>query len=245
MSSRRPSLLARLGALLAVLAALAAVAAAVALSFEGGVDKAPVAPAPQAARPQPRLGPIEPARPPTVYTPVRYRDSKALGLPYAGRLARGTQLPERGPHFETWDPIFKTMPNREWRRWGTDDLVRMVMSVQRRYAASEPGELPMLVGDLSRTDGGNFGPAIGHSSHQNGLDADIYYPRRDGRRGVPKVAAEVDRRLAQRLVDLFVEAGAATVLVGPNVALSGPADVVQPYPNHDNHLHVRIRNPDS
>jgi len=86
---------------------------------------------------------------------------------------------------------------------------------------------------------------VGHSSHQNGLDVDVYYPREDRRRGVPRTPAAVDIRLAQRLVDLFVAAGAETVLVGPNVALKGPPEIVKPYPNHDNHLHVRIRNPDS
>lgn len=39
-------------------------------------------------------------------------------------------------------------------------------------------------------------------------------------------------------------AGAQTVLVGPNVALRGPPGVVKPFPSHDNHLHVRIRNPE-
>ncbi len=237
----------RLGSVLAVLLAVGAVAGAVALSAQGGANA--VAPAPiEAARPQASLGPIEPTGEPTVYDAVRYRDSRALGLPYAGRLARGTQLPEGGPHLETWDPILKRIPNRGWRRWATDDLVRMVMRVQRRYAATEPGELPMLVGDLSRPRGGDFGVTyglVGHSSHQNGLDVDVYYPRKDGRRGVPRRPAAVDRPLAQRLVDLFVAAGAETVLVGPNVALKGPPDVVKPYPNHDNHLHVRIRNPDS
>ena len=50
--------------------------------------------------------------------------------------------------------------------------------------------------------------------------------------------------MAQRLVDLFVAAGAKTVLVGPNLPLKGPRDVVKPWPNHDNHLHVRIANPE-
>jgi len=228
-----------------MLLAVCAVGAALALSAQGGTDTV-ASPPLEAARPQASLGPIEPTGEPTVYDAVRYRDSRALGLPHAGRLVRGTQLPERGPHFETWDPIFKEIPNREWRRWGTDALVRMVMRVQRRYAAAEPGELPMLVGDLSRPRGGAFGVTfglVGHSSHQNGLDVDVYYPRRDGRRGVPRMPAAVDIRLAQRLVDLFVAAGAETVLVGPNVALKGPPEVVKPYPNHDNHLHVRIRNP--
>ena len=180
------------------------------------------------------------------YPRVRFRASRAIGLPHAGRLARGTRLPSRGPGFDTWDPITHRSPSRGWRRNGTDDLVRMVVAVARRYRAATPGALPMLVGDLSRPRGGDFGPQygfIGHATHQNGLDVDVYYPRRDGRRGVPKTPAQVDRRLSQRLVDLFVDAGAQTVLVGPNVALRGPPGVVQPFPNHDNHLHVRIANP--
>lgn len=178
--------------------------------------------------------------------PVRYRDPEAVGLPYAGRLVRGTRLPVLGRDFRTWDPVLKRVGSRAWRRYGTDDMVRMVLRVARQYARAEPRALPILVGDLSRTRGGDFGPQfgfIGHSSHQNGLDADIYYPRRDGRQPVPKTVDQVDRRRAQRLVDLFVAAGAETVLVGPNVDLTGPPGVVKPYPNHDNHLHVRIRNP--
>jgi murein endopeptidase len=124
----------------------------------------------------------------------------------------------------------------------------VLVSVSRRYAAREPGELPLLIGDLSRPRGGNFGAAygiVGHSTHQNGLDADVYYPRTDRRPSAPETVTQVNRRLAQRLVDLFVDAGAEKVLVGPNLGLRGPAGVVVPYPRHDNHLHVRIRNPDA
>jgi len=177
------------------------------------------------------------------YPRVRFRASRAIGLPHAGRLVRGTQLPSRGPGFTTWDPITRESPSRSRRRFGTDDLVRMVLRVARSYRAAEPGAPPMLVGDLSRPRGGVFGPQygfIGHATHQNGLDVDVYYPRRDGRRTVPETPAQVNRRLSQRLVNLFVAAGAQTVLVGPNVALRGPPAVVKPFPSHDNHLHVRI-----
>ena len=49
----------------------------------------------------------------------------------------------------------------------------------------------MAVGDLSRPHGGDFGPRfgyIGHASHQNGLDADVYYPRADGTERAPRGA---------------------------------------------------------
>jgi murein endopeptidase len=77
-------------------------------------------------------------------------------------------------------------------------------------------------------------------SHQNGLDVDVYYPRLDERERAPLRIEQVDLRLAQRLVDLFVRAGAARVFVGPNTGLHGPPGVVQVLAGHDNHLHVRI-----
>jgi murein endopeptidase len=99
----------------------------------------------------------------------------------------------------------------------------------------------MAIGDLSRPHGGDFGPRfgyIGHASHQNGLDADVYYPRADGRERAPRNAAQIDRRLSQELVDRFVRAGAALVLVGPSTGLTGPR--VEVLANHDNHLHMRL-----
>ena len=67
-------------------------------------------------------------------------------------------------------------------------------------------------------------------SHQNGLDADVYYPRRDGReraRGAPRM---VDQRLSQDLVDRFVAAGARYVFTGPSLSLRGPRRIVRSSP---------------
>ena len=50
-------------------------------------------------------------------------------------------------------------------------------------------------------------------------------------------------RLARDLLDRFVAAGASIVFVGWSTPLRGPAGVVVPYPNHDNHMHVRIAAP--
>jgi murein endopeptidase len=85
-----------------------------------------------------------------------------------------------------------------------------------------------------------YGPP-GHASHQNGLDADVYYPRTDRRERAPLRVAQVDRALAQDLVDRFVAAGAQYVFVGLSVSLDGPRRVVQAIPHHNNHLHVRLR----
>jgi len=153
------------------------------------------------------------------------------------------RLPREGRHFFTWDPIRRRAPNRGWRRYGTDRLVRTVLRVMRRHAAEHPRGARVGVGDLSRPQGGDFGARfgiVGHASHQNGLDVDVYYPRRDRRERAPGTVGEVDRRLAQDLVDRFARAGAVRVFVGPNTGLTGPRTVVQVVSGHDKHLHVRL-----
>ncbi len=242
----------QLGVLLALLVALGAIFVALHVSVGGGGGAAtdrsqtvrPLVEEP--ARIEPRGLDRRPRRR-SADKPVRRRPSQALGLPSAGALVRGVLLPARGRHFATWDPVLRRSPNRFWRRFGTDALIRVVLGIARDYSAAHPRALPALVGDLSRPRGGDFGRRfgpIGHSTHQNGLDADVYYPRLDRLPRPPTIPAQVDRALAQDLVDLFIRAGATLVLVGPNVRLSGPENVVKPFPNHDNHLHVRIPNPD-
>jgi murein endopeptidase len=169
---------------------------------------------------------------------IGWRDSVALGSPSGGRLVRGVQLPGEAPEFFTWDPLLHRVPNRADRRWGTNELVRVVLRVVRAYARAHPEAPRVGIGDLSRRRGGPFGPK--HVSHQNGLDVDVYYPRRDRRERPPKRVAQIDRRLAQELVDRFVRAGSEVVYVGPSTGFTGPPGVVRVLWNHDNHLHVRI-----
>jgi murein endopeptidase len=170
--------------------------------------------------------------------------SRAVGSPNDGRLARGVLLAETGPDWVTWDPILKRSPNRAWRRWGTDTLVATITRVLADFHVAHPAAPPVLVADLSRPHGGVFDRrfgGLGHASHQNGLDVDVMYPRADGRLRSAWRPEQVDRVLAQDLVDRFVAAGAEYVFVGLRTRLRGPRDVVQAIPAHDDHLHVRIR----
>jgi murein endopeptidase len=174
---------------------------------------------------------------------IVWRDSLALGSPTAGRLVRAVQLPARGEHYLTWDPVFKRTPNRWTRRNATDDLVRVLLKVTSDFAAAHPAASRILIGDLSRPRGGDFGRRfgpLGHASHQNGLDADVYFPRRDRRERAARNPGQVDRAWAQEIVDRFVRAGARKIFVGARLGLRGPPGVVQPWPNHDDHLHLRL-----
>jgi len=121
--------------------------------------------------------------------------------------------------------------------------VRALLAVAAAHRRAHPGAPRLLVGDLSRPGGGPFGPRFGgpgHVSHQNGLDVDVYYPRRDRLEAAPTRVAQIDRRLAQDLVDRFLAAGARVVFVGPRTGLTGPSERVVALPRHDNHLHARF-----
>jgi murein endopeptidase len=186
-------------------------------------------------------GLLERGRPPEAL--IAWRRSRAVGRPYHGRLRGGVELPAVGTHFVTVDPVTRSSPNRAWRRYGTDRLIEVLLRVAAEHAAAHPGAPRLVIGDLSRPRGGRFGPELGgdgHRSHQNGLDADVFYPRRDGLERIPTRVGQVDRRLAQELVDRFVRAGARYVFVGPRTGLRGPPKVVMALTNHDDHLHVRI-----
>jgi murein endopeptidase len=187
---------------------------------------------------------IDPALP--VEDPlIAWHDSVARGKPFdRGRLVDGVQLPAEGRDFWTYDWGTRASPNRPWRRWGTDRLVRTLLDVIAEYRAENPGAPRVGIADLSRQHGGRFGRnfgGLGHASHQNGLDVDVLYPRRYGLELHPARPRDVDTTLAQHLVDGFVAAGATDVFTGPRVDLRGPRGVVMALAHHDDHLHVRIR----
>ena len=233
-----------------VVLALAAllVAAAVAFAQTPAPEPEPT-PTPTATpvpdeTPAPTATPVEPGVPPD-FGAITWRKSSALGSPARnGRLKNGVLLPELGEDFFTWDPIHDEIPNREGRRWGTDRLIRKVLRVLHEFRTEHDSAQRVGIMDLSRPEGGPFGKefgGLGHASHQNGLDIDILYPRKDQTETRPTKPSQVDRKLAQELVDRFVAAGAIKVFVGPKLHLKGPKNVVVPLIYHDDHLHVRIR----
>jgi len=171
------------------------------------------------------------------YPAIRWRKSRAIGVPYAGSLVDGVRLPVESRDWVTWDPVLDRVPNRPNRRYGTDKLVRMLVTVIGDFRAAHPKAPRVVVGDLSLRRGGEIDE---HVSHENGLDVDVYYPRRDGKARPPRTVDQIDVRLSQELLDRFLAAGAQIVFVGYSVPLHGPSGVVMTWPSHDNHMHVRI-----
>jgi len=172
--------------------------------------------------------------------------SRAVGQPWHGRLVNGVQLPEVGGDWLTWDPVLKQIPNRPERRWGTAKLIATLKRVLADYHLAHPEVPQVLIGDLSRPHGGVFDErygGLGHASHQNGLDADVYYPRADRRLLAAFKPELIDHALAQDLLDRFVAAGAQFVFIGTRTHLRGPRKVVEVIAHHNDHMHVRILPP--
>ena len=225
----------------------------VAILLAGGASAAALAPGQAASSGSAvahRAQSVRPAGvPPSCRVPrsALHAGSVAVGLPYHGRLIRGVPFPADTDYSFTWDFPLDLSPNPQWRRYGTEKLVLTLECVLAEYGAAHPDLARVGVADLSRTHGGPFGRrygGLGHASHQNGLDGDVLYPRRDLCECPPDTPADVDVPQAQELISRFVRAGAQYVFVSPVLyrrgLLRGPRGVVIPLRFHDNHMHVRI-----
>ncbi|GAB4287580.1 MAG: penicillin-insensitive murein endopeptidase [Roseovarius sp.] len=99
---------------------------------------------------------------------ARPRGSKQPSLPigsYAkGCMSGGVELPETGP---TWQAM-RLSRNRNWGHPDTIDFIKRLSA----FAATQPGWKGLYVGDISQPRGGPM--LSGHSSHQIGLDVDIW-----------------------------------------------------------------------
>jgi hypothetical protein len=168
---------------------------------------------------------------------IEWRNATSVGQWWSGSLIAGTQLPTEGPDWVTWNPVTDSVPNAPRRLYGNERTIRTVISVVQDYRTANAHAPRVVVGDISFEGGG---PMDAHRSHQTGLDVDIYYPRLDGSLRAPGSPAAVDRRLAQDLLDRFIAAGARMVFIGYHTGLRGRAEIVIPYPNHENHMHVRL-----
>lgn len=184
--------------------------------------------------------------------------SYAIGKHARGCLAGGVALPESGP---TW----QAMRLSRNHYWGHPEMIRFIQELSR--AATRVGWNGIYVGDIGQARGG---PAPGHSSHQIGLDADIWLlppGRLDlGRADREKISSLNVRSPDQRSVNAnwtrahhrLIEAVARDprvnrIFITPPVKLEMCADApagdrewlgkVRPWWGHNTHFHVRLNCP--
>ena len=186
--------------------------------------------------------------------------TRVIGSYVKGCLAGAEQMPLNG---DTWQ-VMRLSRNRNW---GHPDIIALLerLAVKAHKDAGWPG---ILVGDIGQPRGG---PALsGHTSHQIGLDADIWLTpmpdhrlSREEREDMSAVMMVRDDRLdidpkvftpAHVLVirDAAQEPAVQRIFVNPAIkkALCREArgdrswlSKIRPWWGHDYHFHIRMRCP--
>ena len=90
---------------------------------------------------------------------------QAIGYYSRGCLQGGVELPINGPHWE----VMRLSRNRNW---GHPELVSFLKRTSAQLAKAT-GWHGILIGDMAQPRGGPL--PFGHTSHQIGLDVDIWY----------------------------------------------------------------------
>jgi len=160
--------------------------------------------------------------------------SQSLGTPGNGRLVGGVRFPATGPDHFAWNFRRQRIGGSERTRWGHCRVVRAVLHGLAAYRDGNPSAPPVAVGDMGLRHGGEID---GHSTHENGRQIDLYFPRRDRRPREPHTVAQVDLRLSRELVRAMLGAGADRVLIGPHIRIRSSGRVLR-WPHHDDHLHA-------
>lgn len=117
--------------------------------------------------------------------------------------------------------------------WGTGNTIATLKGVLADWSQRHPG-MRIGVGDISLPHGG---PIDGHVSHQKGVDADFRLVRGDGVEGpITYYDGAYSRSLTQELVNMLRATGEVELIFFNDPQVEG----VEPWPYHDDHLHIRF-----
>ncbi len=190
---------------------------------------------------------------------------KPRGYYSSGSLQDAWELPLEGEGFA------RLFSNRN-RGWGSHEMIEMIEKAASEIHRLFPAKDRLLVGDISASRGGRISR---HNSHQNGLDVDLAFYRLDGveqstqheqgflermvKRG--KISenfdvvrnwellkslhrfGKVNRIFLDKLIKL--ELCKHAEFLGEKELYQDVLRNLRPYPNHSDHLHVRIQCPEN
>lgn len=203
---------------------------------------------------------VEPGERFVVY---RYRPgevSRSVGAPTRGRLVHGVPLPE-GPHW-------RLRPHRP-RTYGTQGAIEGLMRALAAWHRRDPEAAPLMIGELSKREGGRARP---HSSHRSGRDVDIAYvidpPPQSAMRWTEATAHNVELESTWMLIEALLKTGGVErIFVSPamqawliaytsgflsqeeqrrlfqaaNDTRRGRADaIIGAWAGHEDHMHIRF-----
>ena len=179
----------------------------------------------------------------------------SIGTPDAGLLVNPLPMPS-GSFWKIRNPS---------ESWGTDETIAFIASAIAAVEARHPGSPRLVIGDLSRPDGGRLNR---HRSHQAGRDADIgfYYGRgeadtflaaRRGELDLPRTWELVRALITETDVErIFVDRSIVSVLYQHAVdegesrawlddifgRRTEDKGIIQHERRHKDHMHVRFYN---
>ncbi len=125
--------------------------------------------------------------------------SQAVGRPQRGRLVDGE-------HFKDVPGTFLRRPDLTW---GTNETVRALKAAIAEVRRKHRGVHDLVIGDISRKDGGFLAP---HKSHQSGLDVDIGFYFKGQKKHGPRSFPDATRVA----LDLEATWDLVLALVGPS-----------------------------
>ncbi len=187
-------------------------------------------------------------------------DEQSIGFYADGSLVNAASLNDQGLGF------IKMFQKRN-RNYGATDLVELLSIAARTFAEAYPYGERLQIGDMSQQNGGKIGH---HDSHQNGLDVDLIYFRKNKTEQSPdfeagfeesfvikkKLSPNFDVNRNFRFIKLLVSSGRINrIFIDPVIKKTfcnytkrtnefkesiEVLRVLRPYPNHDDHMHVRL-----
>lgn len=185
--------------------------------------------------------------------------SEARGVATNGSLFKGMNLTNSWTGYTHYDFC---EGNSDADDWGTGHLLRLVEATGRSWSVRRPRIVDMQVGDLSLRLGTYFpghpgvtGCEDDHDYHQQGVDVDIRYVRKgaQGPLNICTEKADYDTAATITLLNSFAfamqstDANASIDSIFVDATCLGAAQLasyVFHKAGHQDHFHVRIRDPD-
>lgn len=155
--------------------------------------------------------------------------------------------------------------------FGTEETIALLQWAAALMAEQFPGSPPLVIGAISKAEGGLYPP---HKSHQSGRDVDLGYPRTDraARQFLPTDSSTLDTERLWSLLDAWLASGRlgfvfmdydlqavlyqdlldhgyserqlSPIFQYP-AAKSAPQGLIRHAAGHADHLHVRFRCPET
>lgn len=166
--------------------------------------------------------------------------SLARGTVSSGSLTNGLRIANNGTGYQ----YYRGGDLEDTDNWGILEIINLVERVARAWRRLYP-DYPIITSmDMSKQNGGDWRPD--HTQHQNGLDVDMRYIRKDGSSGGVNFdvnPGDYSRDRTQALFDLFQnESGVYRILVDSRVNLTGSK--IQIISGHHHHFHLQLKDPD-